>query len=109
MMMDKVWPYNTNPLVSLPGRGRTRNWEDSLQIFQGSHENGYFPTFDIEKMGGVMTEGLIGYITVGVNRSVIVDETWVPTTAWARLSLTCPMLLLPLTRSSNFRVGLAFK
>jgi len=90
MMMDKVWPYNTNPIADLPGRGRTRNWEDSLQIYQVSHDNGYFPTFDVEKLGGVMTDGLIGYITVGVNRSVEVDETWVPTTGGGKTKAWVP-------------------
>ncbi|PWY97858.1 aromatic compound dioxygenase [Testicularia cyperi] len=76
--VDKLWPYNLNPIRDLPGRGRTRNWEDSLQIYQDSHDNGYFPTFDIEKLGGVLTDGLIGYVTMGVNLSASVDATWNP-------------------------------
>lgn len=62
--IDKLWPYNTNPIRDLPGRGRTRNWDDSLKIYQESHENGYMPTFDIEPLGGVLSQGLIGYITM---------------------------------------------
>ena len=45
--------------------GRTRNWADSLNIYPESFGNGYQPTFEIEKLGGVIQQGLIGYITVG--------------------------------------------
>ncbi|KAN0060688.1 hypothetical protein ACQY0O_007346 [Thecaphora frezii] len=75
--IDKLWPYNTNPILPL-GRSRTRNWQDSLQIYQTAHENGYMPTFDIEKLGGVLQDGLIGYITVGVNTSASYVPVWNP-------------------------------
>lgn len=78
--IDKLWPYSLNPIRDLPGRGRTRNWEDSLQIYQNSFENGYMPTFDIEKLGGVVTDGLIGYVTVGVNMSASYEAKWNPLT-----------------------------
>jgi hypothetical protein len=59
----QLWPYNTNPLFAI-GRGRTRNWRDSLNIFEDMHGNGYQPVFDIHKLGGILQQGLIGYITV---------------------------------------------
>lgn len=37
--IDKIHPYTTNPIKDK--WGRTRNWDDSLQIYQTSHENGY--------------------------------------------------------------------
>lgn len=40
---SQLAPYNENPIRHLPGRGRTRNWEDSLQIFDEAHEGGYMP------------------------------------------------------------------
>jgi hypothetical protein len=43
MEIDKIHPYNTNPLAHMVGRGRTRNWEDSLQIYQNSFDDGYMP------------------------------------------------------------------
>ncbi|KDN35919.1 aromatic compound dioxygenase [Tilletiaria anomala UBC 951] len=67
--IDKIWPYSENPIRTLPGRGRTRNWDDSLQVYQEAQANGYQPTFDIELLGGVVTQGLIGYITLGINMS----------------------------------------
>ncbi|EPQ26311.1 uncharacterized protein PFL1_06246 [Pseudozyma flocculosa PF-1] len=75
--IDKLWPYNTNPIIAL-GRTRTRNWEDSLQIYQDAHDNGYMPTFDVEKIGGVLQDGLVGYITVGVNTSASYKPVWNP-------------------------------
>ncbi|PWN48347.1 aromatic compound dioxygenase [Violaceomyces palustris] len=76
--IDKLWPYSLNPIRDLPGRGRTRNWEDSLNIYQDAHEGGYVPTFDIEKLGGVLTDGLIGYATIGINMSASVEAVWNP-------------------------------
>ncbi len=67
--IDKIWPYSENPIRHLPGRGRTRNWNDSLQIYKEAHQNGHQPTFDVEFLGGVLQQGLIGYITMGVNLS----------------------------------------
>lgn len=64
-VIDKIHPYTTNPIADK--WGRTRNWDDSLQIYQESHANGYGPTFEIEKIGGVLQQGLIGYITIGVD------------------------------------------
>lgn len=62
-VIDKVAPYDTNPIKNK--WGRTRNWEDSLQIYQESHRGGYGPTFEIIKLGGVIQQGLIGFITIG--------------------------------------------
>jgi protocatechuate 3,4-dioxygenase beta subunit len=78
--VDKIYPYTTNPLASMVGRKRTRNWEDSLSIYQHSHEGGYMPTFEIEKLGGVLQQGLIGYVTMGVNMSATFEGKWNPTT-----------------------------
>ena len=43
MSIDKIHPYSENPLAHMVGRGRTRNWEDSLQIYQNSFDGGYMP------------------------------------------------------------------
>lgn len=66
-------PYDINPIKNK--WGRTRNWDDSLQIYQESHANGYGPTFDIQKIGGVVQQGLIGYITIGVDLSNDFDRS----------------------------------
>lgn len=73
--VDKLWPYVTNPIKDI--RGRTRNWADSLNIFEDSQIGGYQSMFDIQFLGGVLEQGLIGYITVVVNKSA--DHT----TAWS--------------------------
>ena len=85
--IDKIWPYNTNPIRDLPGRGRTRNWDDSLKIYQEEHHNGHQPTFEIEKLGAVIQQGLIGYITLGINMSApgYVGK-WIPTSGKAASS-----------------------
>ncbi|GAA5907215.1 hypothetical protein JCM5296_004987 [Sporobolomyces johnsonii] len=78
MQIDKIWPYNTNPIANK--WGRTRNWDDSLHIYQDSHENGHNPEFEILKLGGVVQQGLIGYITLGVdpNNHFDVNAPWRP-------------------------------
>lgn len=35
-------------------------------------------TFDIEPLGGVLSQGLIGYITMGVNMSANYEAYWDP-------------------------------
>lgn len=72
LQVDKVWPYSTNPIANK--WGRTRNWRDSLNIFDDSHKNGHQPTFDIHMLNGVLQQGMIGYITLGVNRSNIMSQ-----------------------------------
>ncbi|GAA6018653.1 hypothetical protein JCM10207_008996 [Rhodosporidiobolus poonsookiae] len=74
--IDKIWPYNTNPIANK--WGRTRNWVDSLGIYQDAHENGHNPEFEVLKLGGVVQQGLIGYITIGVDPKAIKD----PKAAW---------------------------
>ncbi|THH18831.1 hypothetical protein EW146_g2238 [Bondarzewia mesenterica] len=71
-----MWPYITNPIKDT--RGRTRNWRDSLNIFEDSHgpEGQYNPVFDLHMLGGVINQGLIGYITMGVNMSASYDNWW---------------------------------
>lgn len=70
-VIDKIHPYTTNPIKDK--WGRTRNWADSLKIFPESHGNGYQPTFEIQKLGGVIQQGLIGYVTVGSSFSFCAD------------------------------------
>jgi len=74
--VDKLWPYVTNPIKDLPGRGRTRNWVDSLNIFEDSQIGGYQSMFDIQFLGGVLEQGLIGHITVVVNKSADYQTAW---------------------------------
>lgn len=59
-----MWPYYTNPIRTT--YGRTRNWRDSLNIFEDSHgpEGNYNPVFDLHMLGSVLGQGLIGYITM---------------------------------------------
>ncbi|KAI5477204.1 intradiol ring-cleavage dioxygenase, C-terminal domain containing protein [Pseudohyphozyma bogoriensis] len=77
-VIDKIHPYTTNPIADK--WGRTRNWDDSLQIYQDSHANGYGPTFELEKLGGVFQQGFMAYITVGVDleASYPRTEAWTP-------------------------------
>lgn len=58
--MDKVWPYNTNPIANK--WGRTRNLADNLGIWKDSHKNGFNPTMDIQQLGGVFMQGHIGCV-----------------------------------------------
>ena len=64
MVIDKMYPYVTNPIKD--SRGRTRNSQDSLNIFQDSHgpEGKYNPIFKVHLLGGVLSQGLIAYITM---------------------------------------------
>ncbi|KAG6908843.1 hypothetical protein DXG01_003009 [Tephrocybe rancida] len=76
MRVDNMHPYTTNPIRDI--RGRTRNWRDSLNIFEDSHgpEGQYNPVFNLELLGGVINQGLIGYITMGINASASLDNFW---------------------------------
>ncbi|KAJ7220621.1 Intradiol ring-cleavage dioxygenase [Mycena pura] len=74
MSIDKMHPYTDNPIRHT--RGRTRNWRDSLNIFEDSHLNGYNPVFDAHLLGGVISQGLIAYITMGVNMSASHENWW---------------------------------
>ena len=60
----QMWPYTTNPIRDT--LGRTRNWDDSLNIFNDSHgpEGDYNPVFKAEKLGAILDQGLIAYITM---------------------------------------------
>ncbi|KAK2459983.1 hypothetical protein APHAL10511_007989 [Amanita phalloides] len=73
--INKMYPYIRNPIKDT--FGRTRNWEDGLNIFQDSHsaEGEYNPVFKLELLGGVIRQGLLGYITMGINSSVAYDRT----------------------------------
>ncbi|THU83110.1 aromatic compound dioxygenase [Dendrothele bispora CBS 962.96] len=76
LQIDKMWPYSTNPIKHT--HGRTRNWRDSLNIFEDSHgpEGEYDPVFRMELLGGVITQGLGGFITMGINASADLDNWW---------------------------------
>jgi len=69
MQVDKMWPYVTNPIRD--SFGRTRNWRDSLNIFEEAQgpEGKYNPVFKMHMLGSIISQGLIGYITMGVNAS----------------------------------------
>ncbi|KAI5886635.1 aromatic compound dioxygenase [Schizophyllum commune H4-8] len=73
---DKMHPYTQNPIAQT--RGRTRNWRDSLNIFEDSHgpEGQYNPIFDLHFLGGVLNQGLVGFITMGINVSASYDNFW---------------------------------
>ncbi|KAJ7621290.1 Intradiol ring-cleavage dioxygenase [Roridomyces roridus] len=74
MAVDKMHPYTENPIRHT--RGRTRNWRDSLNIFDDSHLNGYNPVFKTHLLGGVIGQGVVAYITMGVNMSASYDNWW---------------------------------
>ncbi|KAF9465955.1 Intradiol ring-cleavage dioxygenase [Collybia nuda] len=76
LRIDHMHPYTTNPIRNT--FGRTRNWRDSLNIFEDSHgpEGQYNPVFKLDLLGGVISQGLIGYITMGVNASASYDNFW---------------------------------
>ncbi|POY71243.1 hypothetical protein BMF94_5555 [Rhodotorula taiwanensis] len=78
MQVDKMFPYNLNPIADK--WGRTRNWADSLGIYHDAHGNGYNPEFELVKVGAVLQQGLIGYITVGVDSKANFDVNapWKP-------------------------------
>lgn len=60
LAVDGVYPYSTNPLFhDTTKHGRTRNWRDSLQIFDHAHENGHNPVFEIQKLNGVLEQGCV--------------------------------------------------
>lgn len=73
-VIDKMYPYITNPIKDT--LGRTRNIDDTLNIFHDSHgaEGKYNPVFKVHLLGGVISQGLIGYITMGVNASASYDN-----------------------------------
>ncbi|KIL64955.1 hypothetical protein M378DRAFT_77466 [Amanita muscaria Koide BX008] len=77
-VIDKMYPYSENPIRNT--WGRTRNWQDSLNIFRDSHsespEGKYDPVFKLELLGGVIRQGLVGYITMGINASATYDNYW---------------------------------
>ncbi|KAJ4474306.1 Intradiol ring-cleavage dioxygenase [Lentinula aciculospora] len=76
MQVDKMYPYVENPIRDI--RGRTRNWRDSLNIFEDSHgpEGEYNPVFKMHLLGGVINQGLVGFITMGINASYEMDNWW---------------------------------
>lgn len=73
MSVDKMWPYTQNPVAH-----RTRNWRDSLKVFHESSATGFQPMLDIVKIGSVINQGLVGFITIGINLSHHYDHTHNP-------------------------------
>ena len=59
-----MYPYVMNPIKDTVGR--TRNAVDGLNIFSDSQgpEGKYNPVFKVHLLGGVVSQGLIGYITM---------------------------------------------
>ncbi|KAJ3565259.1 hypothetical protein NP233_g7747 [Leucocoprinus birnbaumii] len=76
IVIDKMHPYTENPIRNT--YGRTRNWRDSLNIFEDSlgPEGKYNPIFKMHLLGGVVRQGLIGYITMGVDANADIDNWW---------------------------------
>ncbi|KAF8981858.1 Intradiol ring-cleavage dioxygenase [Cyathus striatus] len=60
LVIDRMHPYILNPIANT--LGRTRNWRDSLNIFEDSHgpEGKYNPVFKLHLLGGVIQQGLLG-------------------------------------------------
>lgn len=60
MAIDGVHPYTDNPLFhDTTKHGRTRNWRDSLNIFDHAHEGGHNPVFEVHKLNGVLEQGFV--------------------------------------------------
>ena len=59
-----MYPYVMNPIKD--NIGRTRNIDDSLNMFADSYgpEGKYNPVFKVHLLGGVVSQGLVGYITM---------------------------------------------
>ncbi|EGG10482.1 uncharacterized protein MELLADRAFT_70973 [Melampsora larici-populina 98AG31] len=69
LQIDRMSPYRFNPL-----KDRTRNWRDSGSIFDESFQNGFDPIFEIKKFGNILNQGLVGFMTVGIDRRATVGE-----------------------------------
>jgi len=77
IQVDKLNPYSLNPIVNK--WGRTRNWRDSLNIFDDSHANGNNPVFAIEKLGGSLQEGVLASMTLGIKKDHVMPlKPWKP-------------------------------
>lgn len=72
-----MYPYVENPIRDMVGR--TRNWRDSLNIFEDSHgpEGKYNPVFKMEMLGGVINQGFAGFITM-VSQEMLLSSTSSP-------------------------------
>ncbi|KAF4585090.1 hypothetical protein EYR40_001926 [Pleurotus pulmonarius] len=78
MEVDKMFPYTTNPIRDT--YGRTRNWRDSLNVFGEAEgpEGKYDPVFKTHFLGGVINQGIMAYITMGINASADYPNYWRP-------------------------------
>ncbi|KAF9269819.1 aromatic compound dioxygenase [Marasmius fiardii PR-910] len=76
LQVDKMHPYTDNPIRHT--HGRTRNWRDSLNIFEDSlgPEGRYYPVFKTHLLGGILNQGVVAYITMGINASASYDNWW---------------------------------
>jgi len=77
-VVDDMYPYINNPIRHI--RGRTLNLQDSLNIFNESHgpEGKYNPVFQTHLIGGVIRQGLVSFITMGINASASYDKDYNP-------------------------------
>ncbi|KDR66562.1 hypothetical protein GALMADRAFT_130773 [Galerina marginata CBS 339.88] len=71
--VDDMHPYTRNPIRDT--LGRARNWHDSSGIFEDSQgpNKEYNPVFNLHLLGSIISQGLVGYITMGVNASAKYD------------------------------------
>ncbi|POW22093.1 hypothetical protein PSHT_01694, partial [Puccinia striiformis] len=74
MSVDKMWPYNQNPNPEL---------ERLAEDIHNSKVNGFQPTLDIIKAGSVINQGLVGFMTVGINLSHRYDHHHNPKHAYS--------------------------
>jgi hypothetical protein len=56
-----MWSYVTNPVRETCGR--TCNWPNIFESAQGP-EGKYNPVFELHFLAGVISQGLVGYITM---------------------------------------------
>ncbi|KZP23417.1 hypothetical protein FIBSPDRAFT_951956 [Athelia psychrophila] len=69
-------PNICGPSAQIPSApGRVRNWSDGLNIFNDSHgpEGHYDPVFRLEKLEAIIDQGLVGFVTMGINASAAYD------------------------------------
>lgn len=77
-VVDEMYPYINNPIRHV--RGRTLNLQDSLNIFNESYgpEGKYNPVFQTHLIGGVIRQGLVSFITMGINMSASYENAYKP-------------------------------
>jgi hypothetical protein len=88
-------PYTENPMAKT--YGRTRNWRDSYNIFEDAFgpEGKYNPIFKMHLLGGVVRQGLIGYITMVSSIGMVNDDLKVQITVPSRVSTLVRVFDIP--------------